>query len=59
MEAEYKIKSETYFQSVSSGTVLKADTFYVCDGKACPVCDNAECYLTSDIRHAKHFKYDE
>lgn len=37
-----------------------AKTFYLCDGKACSKNHNCgECSHTTDVTHAKNFKYDE
>lgn len=53
----YKIKSEIVFLPNRNSTGIDMKIFYECDGLACKACNDENCYLTSDIEHAKRFDF--
>ena len=38
---------------------MNKKVLYICDKQACENCSFPECYHTSDINHAYHFRKDE
>jgi hypothetical protein len=50
----YKIISEIVIDPNNKSTGANIEVFYVCDGKQCENC-YSDCYLTSNIHHAKRY----
>lgn len=51
----YKMIAEIVVKPNAKGTGVELEYYFECDGTACRHCEPEYCYLTKDVRHARHF----